>query len=445
MGNKVAAKVTGRIQAGKTVSGPKLGFWALVDQGLVSAGTFFANVVLARNLTPDDYGRYALFLSVFLALNAAHTSLVIYPLTTSPAAQHRRNLQQETAAALFLTLVLFAPAVAVMAAFGSYKAPWAMLMAASAATLGWQIQETLRRGLMAGLRHKQAVWGDALSYLGQAVLIWVLVRAGFRDLSHAFLAMAVTSLAAALLQAVQLGLGGVSVEALVAFARSAWKLGGWNLAASGAGILSSQAYVWILAAFHCPAESGKLLAVLAVLGLSHPLLFSLGNLLTPAAAISSRQQGKRAAWNATGRYWKPVMLLTGAYLTFLLVMPSPVLRLLYGRRSDYCGLNSELRLGAIAYLLMFATQRHLHYLAGLRRVKDVFAFQVSGAGAGLLAGLPLMKFFGVIGACAGMSVCNIARLLSGYALTRRLQESAAVNEPSRPGRNALAFIVKTSQ
>ena len=36
--------------------------WTLVDQGVVSAGNFLLNVLLARTLSEEDYGEFALFL-----------------------------------------------------------------------------------------------------------------------------------------------------------------------------------------------------------------------------------------------------------------------------------------------------------------------------------------------------------------------------------------------
>jgi hypothetical protein len=36
--------------------------WTLVDQGVVSSGNFLLNVLLARTLSEDDYGEFALFL-----------------------------------------------------------------------------------------------------------------------------------------------------------------------------------------------------------------------------------------------------------------------------------------------------------------------------------------------------------------------------------------------
>ncbi len=396
----------------------KLGFWALADQGAVSAGTFFTNLVLARNLTQEDYGIYALFFSVFLFLNNLHSSLVLYPLSTSPAAGERLRIRRETASALLVTAVVFAPVTAVLAALGLAKASWEMLLAASAAVTGWQVQETFRRGLMAGLRHREAALGDALSYLGQAAIIWALTQSGTREVSYVFWVMAATSAAAALLQALQLGLSRVSMEDVLGFARSAWKLGGWNLAAGGAGVVSVQAYVWALAAFHGPAESGKMLAVLAVLGLSHPLLFSLGNLLTPVAAQSYKGSGKDKIWEKIEQHWKAPAFLAGVYLLFLILLPGSALKILFGVKSHYLSITSEVRIGAFAYLILFLSQKYLCYLAALRQVKTLFLVSITGAFVSVTAGIMLSARFGSVGAMLGFTLTTLSRYLAGQAALR---------------------------
>ncbi|MGQ9633341.1 MAG: hypothetical protein ACUVXB_03765, partial [Bryobacteraceae bacterium] len=119
--------------------------WPLADQGVVSAGTFLTNVVLARHLAPSDYGVYGVYLSVCLALNTLHSSLVTYPLVTTPSAGDAPALGRETSAALYLTVLWFGPLAAVLAVAASLFQPWTTLLAVWAAAMCWQVQETTRR------------------------------------------------------------------------------------------------------------------------------------------------------------------------------------------------------------------------------------------------------------------------------------------------------------
>ena len=55
--------------------------WTLVDQGVVSSGNFLLNVLLARTLSEEDYGEFALFLGAIFILRTIDYSLISYPLS----------------------------------------------------------------------------------------------------------------------------------------------------------------------------------------------------------------------------------------------------------------------------------------------------------------------------------------------------------------------------
>ena len=53
---------------------------SVMDQGLVSGSNFLLNVMLARWLSPEQYGAYALGFSIFLLMTAVYQSLVLEPM-----------------------------------------------------------------------------------------------------------------------------------------------------------------------------------------------------------------------------------------------------------------------------------------------------------------------------------------------------------------------------
>ena len=57
------------------------GFWAIADQGIVSLGNFLTTIILARTVSPHEYGVWTgNFRFDFLFLNVLPASLVTYPL-----------------------------------------------------------------------------------------------------------------------------------------------------------------------------------------------------------------------------------------------------------------------------------------------------------------------------------------------------------------------------
>src|SRR5258708_31864919 len=89
--------------------------WTLVDQGVVSFGNFLLNVLLARTLSEEDYGEFALFLGAIFILRAIDYSLISYPLSVRlcvASDEERAGLLGNT---ILLTVALSLVLVLVMA------------------------------------------------------------------------------------------------------------------------------------------------------------------------------------------------------------------------------------------------------------------------------------------------------------------------------------------
>ena len=262
-------------------------FWSLADQGVVSLGNFATVLLLGRKLSPDALGTYGVILGALLFLNNVQASLINYPLSVHGATSDGLNLRRLTWGSILLTALLLLPmALAITWATRAMKvlelAPWII-----ATLILWQFQETLRRALMSQLRYRDAIWGDALSYLGQAGLVGALIWRRHSGLSWIFAAMALTSALG--------GAGAVDTDqsdcdvhdGSCARARDCWDLGRWTALSNLAGVINIQVVMWTLVASHGAAEGGKLLALGTILGLTHPALFSVGNLIVPASASTS--------------------------------------------------------------------------------------------------------------------------------------------------------------
>ena len=178
-------------------------FWVLSDQGVVSLGNFITHLMVARHLGLKQLGVYAILSELTLFLNSMHASLVMFPLVIRGAVADDQRLSRLAGRAMVLTIVL-APVLGsgVLAAGalleGVVVGLWAMV-----AMTTFQIQETLRRALITQIRYAATIGGDAISYLGQAIIVCVLAGAGNLTLISAFQAFAATSAIAAGLQIIQ--------------------------------------------------------------------------------------------------------------------------------------------------------------------------------------------------------------------------------------------------
>src|ERR1019366_6540962 len=69
------------------------GFFALVDQGLISGSNFIVAILLARWLAPGQYGGYALAFEAFLFLSVVYGALILEPMSVFGASIYKNDFQ----------------------------------------------------------------------------------------------------------------------------------------------------------------------------------------------------------------------------------------------------------------------------------------------------------------------------------------------------------------
>ncbi len=397
----------------------KKGFWALVDQAAVSLGNALTQIILARSLSHSGYGIFALLFGVMLLLFTCQGGLITYPLSLKGATAEKIELRKLAFASLALTVLLAVPLSTIVLGAASVLRVASLSWAVILAMLLWQVQETFRRALMAHMRHRDAVWGDSLSYLGQAAVLGLLAHRGGMTLERAFLALAMTLAAAALLQSAQLGLSLMPIRKIMSLAREYWSVGRWALFTNVNGAASRQAFPWALALLYGPPEAASYVAVMNVLGASHPVLFSTSNLIVPAAAGAHKKGGVRAAWDTTAHYALMGSAFLMPYLLLLAIWPRVFLSLVYGKLSPYASFGVGLRLAVLGYAFGYCVTIVAAFLYGLGRSRLVFASSLGGTALALAPSVVLIAHYRLTGAIAGLVTLMAGELAVSSILAKR--------------------------
>lgn len=410
--------------------------WVLIDQGVASAGNFLTVNLLARRLPQSEYGVFNVLLETMLYLGSLQAALIIYPLTIKGATGDRDNLGRLATGSVVLTLVLLpilgaATAVSVFALHNWQIAIWAV-----AALLMWQVQETLRRALMADLRFAHAVWGDAVRYLGQTAVVFGLVRYESLDLNRAFAAMSLTAAAATLIQGWQVGLKPIRPWQLRLVIRDFWRLGRWMLLSNASGLITSLGFWWILQWRHGAAACGVFAAIALPFKLANPVMSSMTGLILPAVARASARQGMKAATRTAVRYIILGAVILLPYFLLLAIFPSQLLKLLYSVDSPYVEYGHWMRLFVANYVTVYFLFVLGAWLSALSRARWNFYAQVANIFATLLVGLPFTAVWGVPGVIVGgLVAAGSAAAATIYFIYRAMVASRQheQNLPPSPG------------
>src|SRR5258708_27297402 len=74
-------------------SGAGKGSFALLDQGLLACSNFLITMLLARQLTAEQYGAYALAFEAFLLLSVLYAAFVLEPMSVFGQSVYRDNMK----------------------------------------------------------------------------------------------------------------------------------------------------------------------------------------------------------------------------------------------------------------------------------------------------------------------------------------------------------------
>lgn len=383
------------------------GFWSLVDQSIVSAGNFLTAILVARTLTPAEYGVFALLISLLFVANNLQSSVVCYGLSFYGALSGDAELSRLAGRSLVITmpvaLALGSLAGAVTVAFHHAFLAWEVLLA----LVFWQLQETTRRALMSKLRHRAAVWGDTLSYLGQAVWIAGLFMGHRLTLNAVFQAMAVTSAVALILQAWQLRICFRDIRGAVVLLPKYWGLGRSMFGAWAVGLANSELFIWLLT-LRGVAEVAVFQSFVNILRATSPVTTSIQNVLIPAVA-ARRVKVHVESGEIARRYGLLGACLVVPFYGFVASFPRWALELVYGNQSMYVRYAKDFSLLAIGYAVSYVAAVLGSWAAGLGRGNWVFWSRVTGAMLSVSIGIVLVVRAGILGATVAYGVTFAAQ------------------------------------
>lgn len=396
----------------------------LADQAVASLGNFALSIWLARHLSVNDYGVYAIALSFIVFLNTLHQAVVTYPLSVrgAPADDHRyRHLLFVAALLTPLSALLCLPILG--GAVTSIR-HWELLPLVFGALLAWQLQEVNRRGTLARSHYRAAIASDAVRYLGA---LGAVIALGSRVTLESTFAISITCslLAAAPIvwstdrdwRAATTSLG----QEIAAH----WRLGAPVLGANLLAALSTQWFLWLLAWRQGPSGSATLVALANIAAIASPVMFGAENILVPEIARLRDSLSFGDLVHLLRRRGIACALLVAPFFVLTAAFPETVLRLFYGHATIYADFPSALRILTAAYASYLASFILGAALRGYRSSDTVFKMQLYPALFGVTLGSLLTWQFGVLGACTASLLAGLLRAGTALYFVLRLREVTA--------------------
>jgi O-antigen/teichoic acid export membrane protein len=419
---------------------------AIIDYGLFSGANFLLGVLLARWLSPVQYGAYALAFSIAILIGFFYQAILLEPLSVFAGTTFRDNLRGYLKTTIsihwiicvLVCLVLWITAL-ITKVYG-HSTVLAMALCGIAVAAPFIMMYSFgRRAFYLKLSPGPAALGSALYFIMVMAGVFVMSRSGWLSPFTAFLVIGLASLVSAAIMVLQLharlepGLGPTNFR--VTWGKH-WEYGRWALATCVVGWIPNYIYVPLISSYSGMAAAGELRALM---NLAAPVLqtyAALSMLFLPYAARSQRGSGRVEDSGLSLRLG--LLFLAGAVAYWAVIIPLrvPIFMFLYAGK--YVDSTYLIPLFALETIVWSASLGHAILLRAMESPRSLFLANTAASVVALAFGIPATRFFGLRGVVWSMILANTAYSVVTFWLhKRKVSELRPQDEPLPDPQRAL--------
>jgi O-antigen/teichoic acid export membrane protein len=412
---------------------------ALLDQACFSGANFLLYVLLARWLTPPEYGVFALVFSVYLFLLGLHTGLIQDPLSVLGHVAYGGNLRGYGSRVLrvhfLLSVILAAPAAAAGAwlVWGSHD-PLAHPMGVAFLSLAFSLPFLLLLWLARRMAYLHLAPHHAAIHSAVYAVLLLAGMGAMKATRHvstalAFGVMAGASGVAGLHLLGKLGALQRSNGDLVDVMRRHFEYGKWLAAIAVFAWLARDAYIVLAAGLIGPTQAGALRAVSNLVTPLEQAQTALVVMLLPwFSSLCSRGLDERMRRRAL-QVTVALAALSLVYLGTLWPAASRILDIAYkDKYHEFAWM--------VPWLILLQVLRALQagpllYLMAKQKTRQIF-YAGAASGAMTVVGAMLVRWWSLRGVVCGVLLSGVASVFLISVFYWRSVRSDETWRPSRP-------------
>ena len=401
---------------------------ALADQVVVSGLGFATSIIIGRE-SREMLGVYYLALSIVLFVRGIQESLIAAPYKVFCHRHDEPSLRLYAGSALVhhsavtLVVVCILVFVSVLPVESALPDGFKNVLLVLAATIPLiLLREMLRQLSFAKLRFAGALAIDSCVACVQIAGLWWLAS------QHELSVIRVYSIIALACGAASLGWFLTSTQRLDFSAGSVkhhwvanWEFGRWAVAAQLVGSIAPYLIPWFLSIFRDGAATGLFAACMTLVGASRVLTDAIFNLLTPRSAQAYHQGGLDALLSMLRRWGVMFGVMMGAFTIVVFLFGERLLVAVYGQQ--YLGTTWPLTILALALWIHTIGYTCGDGLFVLEKTRENFWADVVSTSLTLVVSVPLVYYYGVIGATLSSFVALSSGAIARFIILRRCLKS----------------------
>lgn len=378
----------------------------ILDQTLFSGGNFLVSILLARWLTPVQYGAYAVAFSIFLLLTTFHTALFIEPMLVFGAGKYNNNFQRYLAILLYGNIIAVIPFSIILVVISLFLGKYHSIEVQKA-ILGLVIAGpiilfllTLRRAFYVRFRPIFSVIGVGVYILILIIFIYVMKTYNMLSQSTAFLGMGLSSfiISVSFIYRLRPKWVGSHDITLNAVADVHWRYGKWALASAVMVWIPSNIYFIVLPLW-IGLNGAAILKV--VMNIGNIAFLSNGALALFLIPLFSKYaaESKNKMISVMKFFFALFIIGNICYFLILTYFPREILNLFYGKRYE-----EFYYLIPLVGFLAIPNSVGSVFASALRAMElpsRVFLYVMTSVLVTFVIGIPLATIMGITGVILG--------------------------------------------
>jgi len=394
----------------------KKGGLAVIDQGIFSSSLLVVHILLARWLSPVEYGVFVVAYSILILLQSVYTGFIYEPMTIFGSSKYKEDTLKYLQILIYghflilaiISLILISVSFVLFRTGGSLKYSFLGLGIGVPFILFFNL---VRRFYYLKLEPQKAALTSTIYFLGIVLSIYILFYFQWLSSFAVFIAISIVSIASGLsilkLFYPQLKLKGNNAD-LKAVGIDHFKYGKWSASAYLINWIPSNVYFVILPFLIGMEGTGALRALINFCAPMQQFIGALNLLFLPISSRMYSQKQIEALKTTVFLYTTLILVLTLTYWVVLGTYSNTLINCVYkGRYLDYA--NSLWLIGFLPFLSTLPLPRS-YTLRAMERPDKVFLSYILTAFFTVF-GLVFVMFWGITGAILGLLISTAVNSL----------------------------------
>lgn len=377
--------------------------YAILDQWLISGTNFFLSIILARVLSPSEFGLYIFAFTTLVVTVGFMNSTITSPLSVLGAPVGKETWNKFLCVSLimfffvsiFLMIILFTSYFCLKESI--YHLNASVLGAVGIIVLPYLGQEFVRRALLTRLKVRYAFLIDMITYLTRLLMVLLFVYLEDIDCTTIIYIFGFTSLLGIIfgLYSSDLILKVQDFRIDYSILKEFWNYSKWTLAEWVPFVLSGQLYIFVVTFVLGNDANGILGACRNLIAPLSILLIGIMNFALPYYSNVNKASGENKLKRSLRGFFTVLLTCVLIYLVVVNFYAEQFLYFLFGKYSMYANV---VFLYSVGIFFNFLFKPADMYLRVIIKPKLVFISRLITGVICVILCYPLVLYFGIEGA-----------------------------------------------